>query len=102
MSGVMLGQPGRQQFTTTSAILGKGGRPVRVYGWYLLSGGTASVVALKDGQGAGNTTQVQIDGVISKFTNFSDPQGLLFPNGCFVVPDANTVNLTISFVEETL
>ena len=102
MSGVMLGQPGRQQFTTTSSVLGKGSRPCRVYGWYLLSGGTASTVALRDGNNASGTLQVQIDGVISKATNFSDPQGLLFPNGCFVVPDANTANLTISFVEETL
>lgn len=100
MPGAFLGQPGRQQFTTSAAILGKGGRPVRVYGWYLLSGGTASTVSLKDGQSAAGTTQAQIDGVISKATNYSDTQGLLFPNGCFVTPDSNTVNLTVSFVEE--
>lgn len=100
MSGAFLGQPGRQQFTTTDGIVGKGGRPVRVYGWYLLSGGTAATVSLRDGQTVEGTVQVQIDGTISKGTNYSDPQGLLFPNGCFVDVDANTVNFTISYVEE--
>lgn len=100
MSGAFLGMPGSQKFTTTDGILGKGGRPCRVYGIYLISTSSASTVILRDGQTVGGTPQIQIDGTISKGTNYSDPQGIIFPNGCFVDVDNNTQNLTVTFVEE--
>lgn len=95
-----MGMPGTQNFTTTDLVLGKGGRPCRVYSASLLSGGTASVVALRNGTSASATVQVQLDGVISKSTFWSDANGLLFTNGCFVDVDANTAALAISFTEE--
>ncbi len=94
------GRPGTQNFTTTDAILGKGGRPCRVYGVYLLSTSTASVVILRNGQTVGGTIQLQLDGTISKATYWTDPNGLLFANGCFVDVDNNTSALAVSFEEE--
>lgn len=94
------GRPGTQNFTTTDGILGRGSRPCRVFGVYLLSGGTASTVILRNGSSATSTIQLQLDGTISKATYWSDANGLLFPNGCFVDVDSNTTALSVSFEEE--
>jgi hypothetical protein len=94
------GMPGTQAFTTTDLALGTAGKPTRVFGAELLSGGTASTVIFRNGTSTGGTNYMQLDGTISKATHWDSTQGILFPAGCFVDVDANTANLTVSFTQE--
>jgi hypothetical protein len=95
-----MGMPGTQYFTTSDLALGTEGKPTRVFSVDFLSGGTASVVILRNGTTTGGENYVQLDGTISKATHWSDPAGKLFPKGCFVDVDANTAACSVSFIQE--
>ena len=95
-----LGMPGVTRLTTTDAIVGASGKPIRVYDVTMVSGGTASKVILRNGTTTGGTPQLQIDGVINQQVSWSSTNGLLFPDGCFADVDANTVALTVSWCVE--
>ena len=95
-----LGQPGVVRYTTTDGVISPTGVPIRVYDVAMVSGGTASTVKLRNGLLVSSVIQLQLDGVISKQVSWSSANGLLFPDGCFVDVDANTVALTISYCLE--
>lgn len=89
---------GDQLVSTTDVALGVSGKPVRVYNISLLSGGTASVIALRDGTSASGTLRIQETGTISTGKTFDYGfHGHYFPNGCFVDVDANIVSAMISY-----
>ena len=96
----LMGMPGTQAFTTTDLALGVAGRPTRVFGVELLSGGTASTVILRNGTATGGTNYIQLDGTINKATHWDSATGILFPGGCFVDVDANTASCVVSFTQE--
>jgi hypothetical protein len=95
-----IGMPGTQYFTTTDLALGTAGKPTRVFSVSYTSGGTASVVILRNGTSATDAIYVRLDGTINKGTTWNDPNGLLFPAGCFVDVDANTASCAVSFQQE--
>jgi hypothetical protein len=95
-----MGMPGTQIYATTDLALGTAGKPTRVFSVNYTSGGTASAVILRNGTAATDTIFVRLDGTINKGTTWSDPNGLLFPAGCFVDVDANTASCAVSFTQE--
>jgi hypothetical protein len=96
-----MGSPGTQYFTTTDLALGTAGADTRVFSVSYTSGGTAAVVILRDGTSASDRIFLRLDGTINKGTTWNDPNGLLFPNGCFVDVDANVASCAVSFIQET-
>lgn len=95
-----MGMPGTQYFTTTDLALGVSGRPTRVFSVSYTSGGTAGVVILRNGISTAGQIYLQLDGTINKGTVWNDPNGLLFPAGCFVDVDANVASCAVSFTQE--
>lgn len=81
------------QTRTTDGVIGTSGKPVRVYGIALESGGTASVAAFYNGTGSGTAANKILDvtGTISKKVMAPDlpANGILFPAGCYVDVDGN-------------
>jgi hypothetical protein len=86
------------QLVTADIVLGVSGKPVRVFNMTLISGGTASVIALRDGTSASGTIRIQETGTISTGKTFDyGVHGHYFPNGCFVDVDANITSAMISY-----
>jgi hypothetical protein len=93
--------PGTQLLTTTDAVVGVSGKPVRVFSAAVLSDGTASTVVLRNGTTTGGDAYIELDGVINKLsTPFNSLHGVLFPNGCFADTDAHSVGGYVSFTME--
>jgi hypothetical protein len=98
-----LGMPGRTCISNqTSAAIGPSGKPIRVFGAWAVSDGTATTVKLYNNTSASGSDYVQIDGVISKSAslNINLDSGLIFPLGCWAVVDAHTVTLVVSYEVE--
>jgi hypothetical protein len=87
-------------------VVGISGKPVRVFGLHVLSGGTAGIVKLYNGTTASGTLYVQQTcGTVSTGNLFEyGNEGFLFPNGCFYeeVVDANVTSTLISFRNEPI
>lgn len=82
----------------TNTAIQASGVAVRIFMVHIVSGGTASVVSLKNGTASGSTNYLTLTGTISTGAtfNFGD-KGILFPSGCFVVTDTNTSNVALTF-----
>lgn len=92
---------GGTQSVTADILVGKAGLPTRVFAIHLISGGTASVVALRNGQTVSGTIWIQQTGTISTGKTFTFGQyGVLFPAGCFVDVDANISSCQVEFAQE--
>lgn len=82
---------------TASGVLGVSGKPLTVYGYTILSTGTAGVCILKD-TGSGGTERHRATGTINAgFTQSFGTKGKYFPSGCYVTVDANTTYIDIDF-----
>jgi hypothetical protein len=94
----MIQNAGTQAFTTSDGPVGTSGIAVRIFTLHIISGGTASVVSLRNGTSTAGVAFITETGSIStgKTINFGT-QGLLFPAGCFVDVDANTTNVTVTW-----
>lgn len=92
--------PGTQAITTTDAVVGVSGKPVRVYSVHMVSDGTAGILILRNGTSTGGTSYLQIDGVISKGATLDFAEGIRFPDGCFMDADAHCISGVISFSQE--
>ncbi len=78
---------------TADSVVGVSGKPFRVYGASVTSGGGgAAVVAFKNGTSTAGTVYFQATGTTSKAVLIPNipKEGLLFPGGLFVDVDANT------------
>lgn len=95
-----MGLPGPQQVTADS-VVGKSGKPTRVWSVGLISTGTASTLILRNGTSTAGTAWEQIDGVASQSVTKNWAGGILFPNGCFADADGNISYATINFTTES-
>ncbi len=100
MSGGFLGMPGTQFFTTTDAVLGTSGQPLRIYSVNLTSGGGNSTVKFYNGTSTGGNLYLQLDGVAGMGVSQDFSQGIRFPSGCWVDVDSNCTGLSVSYVQE--
>lgn len=90
---------GTQVFGSSGAVVGESGAPIRVVSVQITSGGTASVVTLKNGTSSGGTVYWQGTGTISQTAtpaNFP-AGGLYFPGGCFISWDGNGSGANVQF-----
>lgn len=82
------------QRITGDAQIGSG--PVAIFGINLISGGSASTLALKNGTDTTGTIVIQEKGTASQGVSFSyGGNGIVFPSGCFADADANISAATI-------
>lgn len=93
------GSPGTT-LVTADGTIGVSGKPVRVYHIHILSGGTAGVVALRNGTAVTDTIWVQETGTASTGATFDYGEGVLLPGGCFVDVDANVTSVAVTFHTE--
>jgi hypothetical protein len=92
--------PGTQAVTTTDAVVGVSGQPVRVYSVHMVSDGTAGTLILRNGTTTGGTSYIQLDGVISKGATLDFANGVRFPAGCFMDADTHCISGVIVFSQE--
>jgi hypothetical protein len=82
-------------------VVGRSGKPVRIFNMNVLSGATAGQVKLYNGVDATGTLYVhEVCPTVSSGNGFDyGKEGFLFPNGCFYeeVVDANVTSTLISF-----
>lgn len=91
--------PGSQRITGDSAV-GPSGLPIRLYCVSLVSGGTASVLSLKNGTSTAGTEYVSITGTVSTGAVVNFAGGLRFPGGLFADADGNISSATFVFDNE--
>lgn len=74
------------------------GVAVRVFMVHIVSGGTPSVVSLKNGTASGSANFLTLTGTASTGAtfNFGD-KGIQFASGCFVVTDTNSSNVLVTY-----
>lgn len=86
------------QLVTADALIGAATKATRVFSIHIISGGTAGVVLLRNGQAVSGTTYVSKTGTISVGVteNFGE-SGYFFPAGCFCDIDANVTSCLVSY-----
>lgn len=83
---------------TASGAIGTSGKPVTVYSYSFLSGGSPGVVILKDTDNSGIERHEQTGTASVGTTVVFGETGKFFPNGCYWLKDANTTYLDVDFV----
>jgi len=80
------------------SVIGPSGKPVLLYGWCMVSGGTAGQVIFRDGTSTSGTAQLTENGTASQGdTDDLGGAGLIFPNGLFADIDANVSTLDVYY-----
>lgn len=96
----MLINSGTKQLTASGEV-GAAGKPVRVFSFSVLSGGTAGTSTLKTGGASGTTLFTYTCSVVSTDNIFNlGTAGLLFPNGCYWTKDANSTDIKVNYTQE--
>lgn len=94
-----------QQTTTftrlsSSGVIGDSGQPIDMYGYAILSGGTAAAVTFKNGVDATGAAAFQGGPItVSQSNVLSLPAAVRFPKGLYVSFDANTTSVSIFWVQ---
>ena len=84
---------------TASGVVGISGKPVTIYGYSFLSGGTAGVVILTLGTDGTGVEKHRQSGTINVGTTVQlGAKGKYFPTGAYVTVDANTTYVDFDFV----
>ena len=101
MGDTFLGHPGTE-LVTADKIIGRSGKPVRVYHLHINSGaGGGGVVNLRNGALVTSTIWAICNGTASAGEGVSFGEtGILLPLGCFVDVDANVTSVAITFHTE--
>ncbi len=101
MGDTFLGHPGTQ-LVTADGIVGRSGKPVRVYHIHVISGaGGGGIVSLRNGSVVGATAWATVTGTASTGVTFDFGEtGILLPAGCFVDIDANVTSVAVTFSTE--
>lgn len=91
--------PGTQRLTADGSV-GTAGHPIRIFNIHLVSDtSTASQTSFNNGQGAGDTPFVQVDGTASKGVTLAFAGGFRFPEGAYM--SANNLGYcTVTYTEE--
>lgn len=91
---------GSERYTGDS-VVGKSGKPTRVYSATWLCGGATNVnLVLRNGTSASGTVYVQQAGTNGVTVTQNWEGGLLFPNGCFFDQDGDVTAAVIEFSVE--
>jgi len=88
------------QVVTGDVVVGVSGKPIRIFAANWVSGGTAGVLVLRNGTGAGDTVYLQITGTADVGVVYNIHEGMLFPDGCFYDHDANSSHISITYALE--
>ena len=80
----------------TSTTVGKSGSPFRLFNLHVISGGTASVISVRNGTSASAAIWVKETGTANTGATFDYGEGILLSSGCFISTDANTTSVIIS------
>lgn len=88
------------QTRTTDGVIGTSGSPIRVFWIHIISGGTASVLAVHNGTSASGTQILSLTGTASTGATFNFAGGARFPAGCYLNVDANVTSVTVGYTEE--
>jgi hypothetical protein len=93
----MKGHPG-SVYGAADAVAGPSGKPIRVYGLTVTSGGGGNgVCLLKNGTTSGGTVYISQTGTTPTSVSWDyGVYGRLFPDGCFVDMDANVDSYVVS------
>lgn len=93
---------GTKQLTASGEVGDVAGKPIRVFSFSVLSGGTAGTSTLKNGGSSGTTLFTYTCGVISTDNIFDlGAAGMLFPNGCYWTKDTNSTDAKFNFSKES-
>ena len=96
----MYGAPVGDTLVTTAAELYTAGKPVRLFNVHIISDGTAGIVTFYN-NGAGGTAYGKETGTINTGKTIDyGINGKLFPNGCYVSPDAHALTTLCSWRAE--
>lgn len=92
------------QRLTTSAVVSDSGKPILIAGFSILSGATAAVPYFRSGTGvAGDTIAFRPGPVTASVGNtVSLPLPVMFPSGCYVSFDANTSEVTVFYILQSV
>lgn len=91
---------GKQRITTSGAI-SDSGKPILIAGYSLLSGATAAAPYFLDGTSS-STQAFRGQGVASTASVVSIPMPVMFPTGCYVSFDANTTEVTVFYILQSV
>lgn len=88
------------QTRTTDGVIGTSGKPIRVFSIHIISGGTASVLAVYNGTGTNGTQLLSLTGTLSTGATFNFAGGFRFSAGCYLDVDSNVTSVSVSYTEE--
>lgn len=93
------GHNGSQNITQGggSGVVGISGNPTTLYSVHMISGGTASVLTLRNGTTGSATAWLSLTGSVSSGTTYNFEGGIHFPAGIYASIDANLTNAVFSF-----
>lgn len=94
-------QNGGTKQLTVSGEVGTAGKPIRVYSFSVLSGGTAGTSTLKTNGSSGTTLYTYLCGTVSVDNYFPlGTKGMLFPQGCYWTKDTNSTDIKVNYEVE--
>lgn len=86
---------------TASGEVGTAGKPIRVYSFSVLSGGTAGTSTLKTNGASGTTLFTYLCSTVSVDNIFDfGTAGMFFPQGCYWTKDTNSTDIKVNYTPE--
>ena len=86
---------------TGSGVISDSGKPILIAGYSLLSGATAATPYFLDGTPT-STIAFRGQGLASTGSVVSIPMPVMFPTGCYVSFDANTTEITVFYILQSV
>lgn len=86
-------------YLTADGNVGIVSKPKIVYAIHVISGGGGAAVVAINNNGSGGTLYMKLTGTVSTGATFAFPEGVFFPNDCYVDVDANTTSVLVSYDE---
>lgn len=86
-------------YLTADGNVGIASKPKMIYAIHIISGGGGAAIVAFINNGSGGTTYLKHTGTVSTGATFTYPEGVLFPNDCYVDSDANTTSVLVSYDE---
>lgn len=82
---------------SADSVIGPSGVPIVLYGYCIVSGGTAGDVIFRDGTTTSGAAQLEDKGTASEGVVVSLANGVVFNNGLFADIDADVTTLDVYF-----
>lgn len=92
------------QRLTSSAVVSDSGKPVLIAGFEILSAATAAIPYFRNGTGVAGDTIAFRGGptTASQASVVSIPMPVMFPIGCYVSFDANTTEISVFYILQSV